>query len=76
LSAGDVTADTLVGKLFWLGDWQFMYAGVPANIALISGLIEEMGVSDPEILSRGRIQSTVSTASLVSGKVLCEFRQA
>jgi hypothetical protein len=62
ISLGDVTADTLIGKMFWLGDWQFMYAGTPANVALISGLIEEMAVDDPDALSRRRIQPSVSKA--------------
>jgi hypothetical protein len=55
LSAGSVTADTLLGKMFWLGDWQFMYAGTPANVALISGIIEEMSIDDPEVMSRRKI---------------------
>src|SRR5580704_17494044 len=62
LSAGDVTADSLVGKMFWMGEWLFMYAGTPANIALISGMIEEMCIDDPEVLSRRKIQRSVATA--------------
>jgi hypothetical protein len=62
LAAGSATADTLLGKMFWLGDWQFMYAGTPANVALISGIIEEMSIDDPEVMSRRKIQHSVSKA--------------
>ena len=63
ISVGEVSADTITEKMFWLGDWQFLYAGTPANISLISENIDEAGMSDPNLrLTRRNIQSVVSKA--------------
>jgi ATP-dependent protease HslVU (ClpYQ) peptidase subunit len=62
LSAGDVTADTIPGKMHWIGEWLFMYAGVPGYFALIMEEIAAMAVDNAEGLSRRRIQETVLTA--------------
>jgi len=62
LSLGDVTGDSLPGKMLWYKDWQFMYAGTPANFSLITEEIEAMGMDDPDSLSRRNIQNTARTA--------------
>jgi hypothetical protein len=62
LNYGGITADVLVGKRIWKGDWQFMYAGDPSNISLALSELDEMLLSDPDSLSRRHIQSSVLTA--------------
>lgn len=62
LSLGDVTGEAVPGKMLWYRDWQFMYAGTPANFSMVSEEIESVGMDDPEALSRRRVQETVRQA--------------
>jgi len=63
LSLGDVTAgDTIPGKMLWYKDWQFMYAGTPANFSLVVEEVERTGMNDHEALSRPNVQETVRAA--------------
>ena len=62
LSMDGLTSDTLAGKVMWLGEWQVMYAGTPANTALITREIEELTIDAPDLMSRRHIQSTIAKA--------------
>lgn len=62
LSLGDITADSMPGKMLWYKDWQFLYAGTPANFGWVIDRIEESGIKDPASLSRSRVQDTVRKA--------------
>jgi hypothetical protein len=57
-----LTSDTLAGKVMWLGEWKVMYAGTPANTALITREIEELTIDAPDLMSRRHIQSTIAKA--------------
>jgi hypothetical protein len=48
--------------MLWYGDWQFMYAGAPANFAMVSEEIEIAGMENPESISRRHVQETVRRA--------------
>lgn len=61
-SLGDVTGETVLAKMLWLGDWQFMYAGIPANFSMVYEEITTMGLEDPDVLSRRRVQETIRQA--------------
>jgi ATP-dependent protease HslVU (ClpYQ) peptidase subunit len=62
VSVGDVTGEAISGKMFWYGDWQFMYAGTPANFAMIEEEIVNVSLDDPTALSRRRVHETVRRA--------------
>jgi ATP-dependent protease HslVU (ClpYQ) peptidase subunit len=62
LSLGDVTGDNLIAKVIWKGEWQFMYAGLPGNIAMILGELDEMVADNPEWISRRKVQGTIKAA--------------
>jgi len=42
LSYAGIASDSLAGKLYWFGDWMFLYAGNPSHIELIN---EELRMS-------------------------------
>lgn len=62
LSMGDVTEDSLAGKMLWLGEWQFLYAGTPANFAMVTEEMDNIILGNPEAASRRHIQETVRRA--------------
>jgi ATP-dependent protease HslVU (ClpYQ) peptidase subunit len=59
LSTSDVTMESLAGKMSWMAGWQFMYAGIPANIDLVSSRIFEGITDDPATASPREIKRTV-----------------
>lgn len=62
LTLGGVTADVLLAKFWWLGPWQFMYAGAPGIVGLIFEELRTTELTDPECLKREHIQKTVRFA--------------
>jgi hypothetical protein len=54
LSMGGIASDALPGKMFWFGDWLFLYAGLPSHVELIN---EELRHYPP--LARETISETV-----------------
>jgi hypothetical protein len=62
LSAGDVTGESVIAKMLWMGDWQFMYAGLPAYFSLINEEMEKIYFDNPEAFSRRNVQETVRRA--------------
>lgn len=62
LTFGGITADVLVpGKMMWMGDWLFLYAGEPGNIDLI---LENIRVARSRNgpLTRENIKPTIRSA--------------
>jgi hypothetical protein len=57
LSYAGIASDSLAGKLYWFGDWMFLYAGNPSHIELIN---EELRRCPP--LERTTIYDTVLAA--------------
>jgi hypothetical protein len=47
LSFAGISADTLPGKLFWIGDWLVLYAGSPSNTAMIVADLHEISKQTP-----------------------------
>jgi hypothetical protein len=62
LSYAGITADVLTGKTYWMGDWQFLYAGSPSQIGLILEELLKMVSKEKDALSRDKIQSSVRQA--------------
>ncbi|MGD0157384.1 MAG: hypothetical protein ABSB50_14910 [Terracidiphilus sp.] len=54
LSYGGIASDALPGKMFWFGDWLFLYAGLPSHVELIN---EELRHYPP--LARETISETI-----------------
>jgi hypothetical protein len=63
-----------VAKVQWYGDWQFMYAGTPSNLALVIEDIEVLSIDHPEALSRRHLQETVLRAYQMVRSRLASFR--
>ncbi len=42
LSYAGVVSDSLPGKMIWIDDWLVLYAGTPANTALIIAALREI----------------------------------
>jgi ATP-dependent protease HslVU (ClpYQ) peptidase subunit len=56
MTLGEITADTQMPKMIWLGDWLFMYAGEPSNADLF---LDDLR---PITLSRANIKTIVHNA--------------
>jgi hypothetical protein len=58
-----VTGEAVESKMYWLGEWQFLYSGAASNIGLV---LEELRhiAADSEALTRERIQSSLLDAYL------------
>src|SRR5690349_3263884 len=73
LSLGDVTGECVAAKMIWFGDWQFMYAGVGSNFAMVTEEISHTIQDDPECLPRRNLQETVRRCYRKVYSRLCSF---
>ncbi len=62
LTLGGVTADVLPAKMIWFDDWQFLYAGSPANVGLVFEELRQSFLRDPEMSTREHIQEAIFVA--------------
>ena len=62
LTLGGITADVLLAKMTWFGDWLFLYAGATSNVGLILEELRQLLVREPEMITREHIQEAVLRA--------------
>jgi hypothetical protein len=63
LTLGGVTSDVLVaGKMLWLKDWLFLWAGEPGNVDLVIENVRHIVRQDRAALTRENIRRTVNRA--------------
>jgi ATP-dependent protease HslVU (ClpYQ) peptidase subunit len=73
VTVGDVTGESVIAKMQWKGDWQFMYAGIGANFDLVMEEISDFCLDHRDALSRRQIQQTVKEAYQKVRSRLCSF---
>ena len=73
VSMAGVTGEAIPGKMMWYGDWQFMYAGIPANFAMVCEEIRHSEVNGYDALSRANLLQTVRAAYQKTKSKLASF---
>lgn len=62
LTYGDITADVMSGKIVWIGEWELMFAGDPANAKMIFEEIVRFCREHEQQLTHENVKSTLTAA--------------
>ena len=62
LTYGDITADVMSGKIVWIGEWELMFAGDPANAKMIFEQVVRYCRENEQQLTHENVKTVLTTA--------------